>query len=196
MTRRFEGIGEDWLAIIIGLLVFALALGPVLGADLIGWAAAPMFMAAIAALAGWHWAGLSAGLLATGILALLIWQRDLTFEASSGEHTLVLDGDRGAGPSPMQTLAFSIAGCMAMDVVDIVRKGRHAVRAVEAHFSGDRAEEPPRRFVAIRLTFVLHGDVPGQAVERAIALSREKYCSVAAALRDDISFVTSYEVVP
>ena len=130
------------------------------------------------------------------LAARLTWQGDLKFEASSGPQTLTLDGDRVAGPSPMQTLAFSIAGCMAMDVIDIVRKGRHTVRAMEAHFSGDRAEDHPRRFVAIHLKFVLHGEVPGQAVERAIALSREKYCSVSAALRHDISFVTSYEVVP
>src|SRR4029450_8806879 len=127
------------------------------------------------------------------LAATLTWQSDLRFNAASGRNTLVLDGDSAAGPSPMQTFAFSIAGCMAMDVVDIIRKGRHPLRALEAQFSGDRADEPPRRFVAIRLNFFVHGDVPGAAVERAIALSREKYCSVSAALRPDIAFVTSYE---
>jgi putative redox protein len=130
------------------------------------------------------------------VAATFSWQGDLRFEASSSRHRLVLDGDSAAGPSPVQTLAFSIAGCMAMDVVDIVRKGRHPVRAMEAEFSGDRAENPPRRFIAIRLKFVVHGDVPGQAVERAIALSREKYCSVSTSLRPDIDFITSYEVLP
>jgi len=130
------------------------------------------------------------------VAAALTWQGDLRFEATSRSNTLILDGDSVAGASPVQALAFSIAGCMAMDVVDIVRKGRHPVRAMEAHFSGDRAEQHPHRFIAIRLKFVLHGDVPGEAVERAIALSREKYCSVSTALRQDISFVTSYEVVP
>ena len=132
----------------------------------------------------------------TPLAATLIWQGDLRFEAASKHNTLLLDGDSAAAPSPVQTLAFSIAGCMAMDVVDIVRKGRHPVRAMEAHFSGDRAEEHPRRFIAIRLNFVLHGDVPRDAVDRAIALSQEKYCSVAACLRQDISFTTSYEVFP
>jgi putative redox protein len=130
------------------------------------------------------------------VAATLTWQGDLRFEASSRSNTLILDGDSVAGASPVQTLAFSIAGCMAMDVVDIVRKGRHQVRAMEAHFSGDRAEKHPHRFTAVRLNFVLHGDVPGEAVERAIALSREKYCSVSTSLRQDISFVTTYEVVP
>jgi putative redox protein len=130
------------------------------------------------------------------VAATLTWQGDLRFAAASRTTTLVLDGDSAAGPSPVQTLAFSIAGCMAMDVVDIVRKGRHPVRAMEAHFDGDRAETHPHRFVAIRLKFVLHGAVPGEAVERAIALSREKYCSVSTSLRHDITVATSYEVVP
>jgi putative redox protein len=130
------------------------------------------------------------------VAATLTWQGDLRFEAASRGSTLLLDGDSETGPSPVQTLAFSIAGCMAMDVVDIVRKGRHPVRAMQAHFDGDRAETHPHRFTAIRLKFVLHGEVPNEAVERAIALSREKYCSVSASLRQDIDFHASYEVVP
>ena len=126
----------------------------------------------------------------------LTWQGDLRFAASTSTSSMVLDGNGAAGPSPVQALAFSIAGCMAMDVVEIVRKGRHTVSAMEAHFEGLRAQEYPRRFVSIRLRFVLHGDVPAQAVERAIALSREKYCSVSNSLREDMEFITSYEVVP
>src|SRR4029453_3480708 len=106
------------------------------------------------------------------VAATLSWQGDLRFEASRRGIQLLLDGDGVAGPSPVQTLAFSIAGCMAMDVIDIVRKGRHPVRAMEAHFDGDRAQTHPHRFVAVRLKFVLHGEVPTAAVERAIALSR------------------------
>src|SRR5262245_26730344 len=130
------------------------------------------------------------------VAATLTWRGDLRFEASSRANSLLLDGKSAAGPSPVEVLAFSIAGCMAMDVVDIVRKGRHSVHAMEAIFDGDRAQTHPHRFVAIRLKFVLHGDVPADAVERAIALLREKYCSVSTSLRHDIDFVTSYEVVP
>src|SRR5262245_61401757 len=128
--------------------------------------------------------------------ATLTWQGDLRFEAASGSQSIILDGNGAAGASPVQTLAFSIVGCMAMDVIELVRKGRHPVRALEARFSGDRASEHPRRFVAVRLHFVLHGDIPAEAVERAIALSREKYCSVSATLRLDTSFATSFEVLP
>jgi putative redox protein len=130
------------------------------------------------------------------VTATLTWQGDLRFEAESAGKTLLLDGDSKVGASPVQMLAFSIAGCMATDVVDIVRKGRHEVRAMEAHFSGDRAQDHPHRLVTVHLNFVIHGSPPKEAVERAIALSHDKYCSVSNSLRTDIAFSTSYEVVP
>jgi len=128
------------------------------------------------------------------LAAALSWTGDLKFSATSGEQTMMLDGDSAAGPSPMQTLAFSIAGCMAMDVVAILRKARHDVRGLEVSFRGLRAESPPHRFTEVALTFTVHADVPGDAVKRAIALSHEKYCSVSNSLRGDITFTTEYEV--
>ena len=109
---------------------------------------------------------------------------------------MTLDGDSVAGPSPVQTLAMSIAGCMAMDVLEIVRKGRHPLRALQARFHGERAPTPPHRLTAMQLHFVVEGDVPAEAVERAIALSREKYCSVSTSIRPDVAFTTSFEVMP
>jgi putative redox protein len=126
----------------------------------------------------------------------LSWQGDLRFEGQTATGTILLDGDSTAGQSPVHALACAIAGCMAMDVVDIVRKGRHEVRTMTATFTGDRAETHPRRFVRIALSFVLHGNIPPAAVERAIALSRERYCSVSNSLRPDIEFITSFEVRP
>jgi putative redox protein len=128
--------------------------------------------------------------------ATLTWQDDLRFSAAVGTHTAVLDGDGAAGLSPVQALGVSIAGCMAMDVVDIIRKGRHPLIALEARFDGDRATAPPRRFIRIHLTFIVRGAVPPDAVARAIALSRDKYCSVSHSLRQDIEFVTTFEVQP
>jgi putative redox protein len=126
--------------------------------------------------------------------ASLTWTGELTFSASSGTQRMVLDSDGAAGPSPMQALAFAIAGCMAMDVVDILRKGRHPLEGLDVRFDGRRAAEPPFRYTSITLTFVVSGRVPGEAVRRAIALSHEKYCSVSNSLRDDIAFTTEFEV--
>ena len=128
--------------------------------------------------------------------ASLTWQDDLRFSATVGSQTVVLDGDGQAGLSPVQALAISIAGCMGMDVVDILRKGRHPIRGLDISFDGARADTPPRRFVRVKLTFVVHGDVPADAITRAIALSHEKYCSVSNSLRSDLEFLTAFEVRP
>jgi len=130
------------------------------------------------------------------VTATLKWLGDLRLEASSAGQTIVLDGNSKAAPSPVQTLAFSIAGCMAIDVVDIVRKGRHEVRAMETQCTAERAPHHPHRLTSVRLHFVIHGNPTNAAVERAIALSHDKYCSVSNSLRTDIAFSTSYEVVP
>ena len=88
----------------------------------------------------------------------------------------------------MQTLAFSVAGCMSVDVAHILAKGRHQLRALRSHVVADRAQEDPHRFIRLTLRFSVEGDVPPDAVDRAIAMSREKYCSVWHSLRQDIEF--------
>src|SRR5688572_17470940 len=127
------------------------------------------------------------------LTAELIWADHLRFGATSGPSAIVIDGDGAAGPSPMQLAAFALAGCMAADVVAILQKGRHPLTALRVSFSGERAEEPPRRFVAITLHFHLSGAPPREAVERAITLSHERYCSVWHSMRPDIAFATTFE---
>jgi putative redox protein len=82
---------------------------------------------------------------------------------------------------------------MAIDLVDILKKGRHDLRSLRATFTGVRAPSPPKRFEEITLHFVLTGNVPHAAIERAIALSREKYCSVWHSMRHDIPLHVTYE---
>jgi len=128
--------------------------------------------------------------------ASLTWIGELTFTATSGSQSLTLDGNSTAGPSPVQALAFAIAGCMGMDIVEILRKGRHPVRGLDIAFHAERAPAPPHRFTSVLLTFTVHGEVPGDAVRRAIGLSHEKYCAVSNSLRGDITFSTEFEVRP
>jgi len=128
--------------------------------------------------------------------AELVWAEGLRFDATAGRNRVVVDGDGAAGPSPVQLLVIGLAGCMASDVLDIVRKGRHPITGLRARLSGTRAPVPPRRFTAIQLHFDVQGDVPAHAVERAVALSREKYCSVWHSLRQDIDFTTGFEIRP
>src|SRR5512139_399506 len=126
----------------------------------------------------------------------LVWQDELKFQGTSGQSTFTLDSKGVAGPSPMQSLLASLAGCMAIDVVMILQKGRHPLAGLEAKLVGQRAEEEPRRYTAITLHFVVTGDVPAQAIERAIELSHDKYCSVWHSMRQDIDLKSTYEVRP
>lgn len=130
------------------------------------------------------------------LVAELVWDEQLRFGAASGTAAIVIDGDGAAGPSPMQLAAFGLAGCMAADVIAILQKGRHPVTGMRVSFSGERAPEPPRRLVSIALQFIVSGAVPRDAVERALALSREKYCSVWHSMRQDIAFTTIVDIHP
>ena len=124
----------------------------------------------------------------------LAWSSGLIFSGRSGEASLTLDSAGVAGPSPVQALAFALSGCMMMDVADILTKGRHTFRALRAHLVADRADADPHRIVAVTLSVTVAGTVPAAAVERAIALSREKYCSVWHSMRQDITFTTAFQI--
>ncbi len=128
------------------------------------------------------------------VVVELLWSGGLRFGGAGGPDAIVIDGDGAAGPSPMQLLAFGLAGCMAADVVSILEKGRHALTALHVRLSGERASQPPRRFVRVTLHFDVSGPVPAQAVERAIALSRETFCSVWHSMRPEIAFETSFQL--
>jgi putative redox protein len=122
----------------------------------------------------------------------LTWIGDLKYSGTSNKASIVLDSAGMAGPSPVQTLAFALAGCMAMDLAHILTKGRYAYRALRAHLQAERAEEDPHRIVRATLHFTVEGDVPSDAIERAIALSRDKYCSVWHSMRQDIDFTVTW----
>ena len=107
---------------------------------------------------------------------------------------MVLDSAGVAGPSPVQALAFALAGCMGMDVVHVLRKGRHDLRGLKIALTGERAQEDPHRFTALTLEFYITGPVPRDQIQRAIDLSHEKYCSVWHSMRQDIPFETRFTV--
>ena len=130
----------------------------------------------------------------TPTIAELTWIRDLTFSGTSGHASITLDSAGLAGPSPVQALGFALAGCMTMDVAHTLTKGRHAFRALRSRLVAERAPGDPHRFVRMTLHVSVEGEVPADAVERAIALSREKYCSVWHSMRQDIDFTTAYDV--
>jgi putative redox protein len=124
----------------------------------------------------------------------LVWERDLVFGGRSGDASITLDSAGAAGPSPVQALAFALAGCMGMDVVHILQRGRHNLRGLGITLTAERAQVDPHRVTAVEMRFEVTGDVPDAQVERAIDLSHEKYCSVWHSMRQDISLKTSFTI--
>jgi putative redox protein len=124
----------------------------------------------------------------------LVWERELVFAGRSGTTELTLDSDSKAGPSPMQLVGYGLAGCMAMDVVAILTKGRHGLKGLRIDLKGLRAGTEPRRFTAIEIHYSINGGVPEAAVQRAVDLSRDKYCSVWHSLRQDIELKVTFSI--
>jgi putative redox protein len=117
----------------------------------------------------------------------LVWEHDLVLAGTAGQASMRLDSKGVEGPSPVQALAFGLAGCMAMDVVHILKKGRRALRGLKVELVAERAPHDPKRVTAVTMAYTITGDVPKDQVQRAIDLSRDKYCSVWHSMREDIT---------
>lgn len=125
-------------------------------------------------------------------------------ETGSG-HTLVMDGAPDAvkpenggqnlAPRPMETFLAGAGGCTAYDVVLILKRGRHAVSGCSVKLTAERAEVDPKVFTTINMHFTVTGKaIPAVAVERAIAMSHDKYCSASIMLGKTAQITTSFEV--
>ncbi|MFD1326890.1 OsmC family protein [Mycoplana ramosa] len=117
------------------------------------------------------------------------WVEDRTFIGQSGSgHTVVLGTASGTegrtpGPSPMELVLIGTGGCTAFDVVHILEKGREKVEDCVIEIDADRADQEPKVFTRIHMHFIVKGrGLAANKVERAIALSLEKYCSASAML--------------
>ena len=126
-------------------------------------------------------------------------------ETGSG-HVLMMDGAPDAAkpenggqnlaPRPMETVLAGTGGCTAYDVVLILKRGRHDVRGCSVKLTSERAEVDPKVFTKINMHFTVTGKgIPAQAVERAVALSHEKYCSASIMLAKTAEITTSFEVL-
>ena len=121
-------------------------------------------------------------------------------ETGSG-HVLTMDGapdggGRDLAPRPMETVLAGTGGCTAYDVVLILKRGRHEVSGCQVRVEADRAETDPKVFTRIHMHFTVTGKgLPAAAVERAIALSHERYCSASIMLGKTAAISTSHEIV-
>jgi putative redox protein len=128
------------------------------------------------------------------LAATMEWDGEQQFTGFAGKHELGLDGNGTSAPTPVQALALSLMGCMSIDLLHILTKGRHPVKSLKTTLHADRAPEPPKRFTRIRMEFELTGEMEPEHVERAVDLSREKYCSVWATFRQDIELIVSFTI--
>jgi putative redox protein len=121
-------------------------------------------------------------------------------ETGSG-HLLTMDGSpdgggRNLAPRPMETFLAGAGACTAYDVVLILKRGRHDVRGCQVRLDGDRRSEDPKVFTRVRMHFVVSGrGLSPEAVDRAVTLTRDKYCSATAMLAQTAAIETSFEVV-
>ena len=102
---------------------------------------------------------------------------------SSSGHALVLDAsDAKQANSPLELVLIGLCGCTASDVIAILKKKREPFTSVEVSAVAERAEDHPKVFTKIALLYRIYGNVSQKAVEDAVRLSKEKYCSVSAML--------------
>lgn len=130
------------------------------------------------------------------------WLENVSFVAESESgHALVMDGapeggGRNLGPRPMETVLMGTGGCTAYDVVHILRKSRAPVSDCVVEIDAERAAEDPKVFTKIHFHFVVTGiGLKRQVVERAIALSAEKYCSASIMLAKTAKITHDFEIV-
>jgi len=111
---------------------------------------------------------------------------------------MLLDDASGAsGPKPVELMAVALAGCTAFDVITILRQKHHQkITGYEVRVEADQAERPPQVFTDVRIHHVISGfEIDPAAVELAIQLSEDKYCSVGAMVKQTASLHTTYEIV-
>jgi len=123
---------------------------------------------------------------------------DLFVGISPSGHAQAIETDsqRNGAATPMELLLLALGGCTGVDVISILKKQRQQVTGYRIEVHGDRREEFPRAYTRLYVKHIITGHaISEQAVARAIELSDQKYCSVAATLRGTAEIITSYEII-
>jgi len=123
-------------------------------------------------------------------------QRQFIAETGSGHHLVLDDAAGGTGAKPIELVAVALAGCTAFDVITMLRQKHHQkVTGYEVLVEADQAERPPQVFTTVRIRHIVTGvGVDESALEQAIHLSEEKYCSVGAMIAKSARLETTHEI--
>jgi len=129
------------------------------------------------------------------IHATVLWTDNERYVAeATSRHSIVMDtAVEKSANSPMELVLIALCGCTASDVVGILRKKREAFTGLEVRAEGERASGYPAVYTAIKLTYRVRGKVTAKAMEDAVRLSKEKYCSVSAMLGKTVKITTQIE---
>ncbi|MEI6274747.1 MAG: OsmC family protein [Prolixibacteraceae bacterium] len=130
----------------------------------------------------------------------LDWKKGMAFETELNGHKLTIDSDKSSGgtdsgPRPKALMLVALAGCTGMDVVSILEKMRVEIADLKIKVDGDVTEEHPKHFTSMHITYEFWGnELPIDKLEKAVSLSDEKYCGVAATLKKGIPVTHSIVV--
>jgi putative redox protein len=130
------------------------------------------------------------------LIAHADWKHDEVFQGTTEDgKSITLDGNstHTHGPSPMQAVLIALCSCTSVDVVNILKKKRQNLTGLRVTAYANQAETPPRVFTHIKLTYAVHGRLSRKAVEDAVSLSKNKYCSVSKMLEKATTI--AYEIV-
>jgi putative redox protein len=132
------------------------------------------------------------------MIASTEWKQGSLYAGNTqSNHTIFFDtsAQHEAGPSPMEAVLAALCGCTSVDVVSILQKKREPIRGLTVSARAGQAEQPPRVFTHIHLTYRIEGDVTQKAAEDAVSLSKNKYCSVSKMLEQSVKIDYSIEIV-
>lgn len=124
------------------------------------------------------------------------WKHAEVFEGKTESgNTILIDADSAHthGPGPLEAVLIALCACTSVDVVSILKKKRQHLTALRVSAAAEQAPTPPRVFTKIKLTYAVSGKLSRKAVEDAVALSKNKYCSVSKMLEKSASI--GYEIV-
>jgi len=135
-------------------------------------------------------------------LAMVTWQQGVCFQADAESgHSVTIDGPaeaggEGRGFRPMELMLLGLGGCMALDVLTILRRMRRPISAYQVTLRAERADQPPRVYTEVTLEHVLQGDgLTDDAVQRAIDLAESKYCSAFAMFAKTATVKNVFQIV-
>jgi len=128
--------------------------------------------------------------------ATAVWKNKRVFTAvADSGHSIVVDGEKMQGNSPVELVLIGLCGCTGYDVASILEKKRVPFTSLEVRAEAERAKDPPSVFTHIKLTYRIGGKISRKAAEDAVRLSKEKYCSVSAMLAKTAKVTTAIEYI-